>query len=309
MLALEQTLSKFISVLEPNSTHITNFPCLAFLCGGSTEDASNIRSKTFKYIEAADPELYARIKLAEKFSEWTDPEFYTNLIDLEDDLAHIVSFVPIILESPGSVSEFGSFVNNPNIFPKLKVYLLREHANAQSYIALGPVKKLKDHDEALIFTYEENMDDAVASIVYNDIKEKTKPKHIAERLKIDNKAHQILLICEFVRLLGLARVSEIKYLIRAFGMDLANMDIKHYLKLCQKLEILDFKNFGHGSDGVFYVANNKNLNFTIFGYRPNVRRKDKDLLRWKAIFREEILEKDNYRKALLASFENQEVIA
>lgn len=297
-------IQQFRSVLWPARTHITNFPSLIFLCGGDRAVATNIRSKVFAYVQANDPLLYEKIKLAENFIEWTDEEFFTNLIDLEDSLAHIVSFVPIILESPGAIAEFSGFMAHEQIRPKIKLYVEQKYANAQSYIALGPIKKLKERQTDKIFKYVPAMESALVEEIYNDLKKETRARHRQELFKQTTVSHQILLICEFVKMLSLARVTEIKFLLEAFYSEVSLRQIKMHMKLCEKVGLLKFVTFGSASDDVFYMSNYQNLNFAIFGFTATTARSQKDLLRWKSRIRQAIKEHDGYRRSMFLALED-----
>lgn len=227
-----------------------------------------------------------------------------NLTDLENDLAHLVSCVPIILESPGSLAELGALVNKPELFQKIHIYIKKDHQKP-SYIYLGPVKKLKDEDKERekVFPYSKGMEDELVIKICENIRENTKPRHKTETLKHEYKAHQMLLACEFVNLLSIARVSEIKFLFDEFQIkdsdtkeEVALGTIRKYLKLCEKVGLLRTEAFKE----VFYIANLENLRFASFYFRPDSPRGKKDILRWKAKIRKKIKEHNSYRTSFFA---------
>ena len=304
MVATKEALDKFLDAIELDGIQITNFPCFAFLCGGDRSNADFIRSKVFEYAKKYNPEVYKKIKVAEDFISWTDYEFYRNLSDLESDLAHIVSYVPIILESPGSIAELGSFVSNPIIFEKTQIYIEHEHYKKDSYIYLGPVKKLEDKMKERVMPYSKGATGELVRIIVENIEENTKPLHQKEKLRKTDTSHHFLLICELVNILSVARVSEIKYLldkinirhiISSIEKPLSEEIIKKYLKLCEKMGLLRTESL----KDIFYIANNTNDRFAVFSFKKHTTKSDRDIIRWKSIIRKHIAQQDRYRKVFL----------
>lgn len=297
---INKLIIELLSKVDFSKTRIKNIPNFVFLCGADKEQKDTIRALTNNYIKQKDPSLYESMKFAEDFLEWEDDEYYRNLVDLEEDLAHIVSFIPVVSESPGAVAELAAFVNNEYLLEKMKVYINRSYAIKKSYIAHGPIKKLRDKNPEKVFIYDTGYENAVAEEIYKDIiKISLLNFKKTEGFNPSNKTHQFLFICEIVRILSLSRITEIKQACQLANINLKQGEIKKFLKLCEKVGLIHFKVFGTSDEGTFYTAENKNYNFIEFKYFPNVARPKKDLLRWKAKLRETIIKEDSVRRTLL----------
>lgn len=65
-----------------------------------------------RYVSSIECNLIDQITLAEEFKDWIHDSVYKDLLDFENDIAHISSLIVIVLESPGALAELGLFVRN-----------------------------------------------------------------------------------------------------------------------------------------------------------------------------------------------------
>jgi len=86
-----------------------------------------------------------------------------DLQTLETAFAHKVDFTILMLNSPGSIAELGTFSMIPNIMHRLYVIVPRRFFDAKSYIARGPLSLMSSASNNNIFYIEEGNDEALVS--------------------------------------------------------------------------------------------------------------------------------------------------
>ncbi len=91
----------------------------------------------------------------------------TDLQTLEARFAHDVDFTLLILESPGSIAELGTFTQLAGIRERLVVLLSEKFYRAESYIARGPLSLIsKMNPNSVIYFNEDNKSDIVDRVLH-----------------------------------------------------------------------------------------------------------------------------------------------
>jgi len=118
-----------------------------FFCGGAQEIHNNAKAANLRdYLLRVRPiKTKYPIVLAEKATQLYRETEYEDLITFEEDIARIASVVLVIAESPGSLAELGAFASNDIIRPALRVVIPSHHADAESFVALGPIRRIKNY--------------------------------------------------------------------------------------------------------------------------------------------------------------------
>ncbi len=80
----------------------------------------------------------------------------TDLQTLEARFAHDVDFTLLILESPGSIAELGTFTQLPGIRERLIVLLSNQFYRTESYIARGPLSLLTNSNPNSVIYFDPN---------------------------------------------------------------------------------------------------------------------------------------------------------
>lgn len=149
------TLLDFAATLRVDDCKVQNAPDLLFLCGGRmAAQGPYLSARDFfhRYLKKK-PELVRRIKLAEDINAWFKNAWFENetafsdLVEVENYLAHLAGVTVLFVESPGSIAELGSFAASDDIRPKTMVVLSEFHGLENSFIADGPIRKLRKHDK------------------------------------------------------------------------------------------------------------------------------------------------------------------
>lgn len=91
----------------------------------------------------------------------------TDLQTLEAQFAHDVDFTLLILESPGSIAELGTFTQFIGVQERLIVLVSNRFYRAESYIARGPLSLLtKRSPNSVIYFDPEKLDDLRKKVLY-----------------------------------------------------------------------------------------------------------------------------------------------
>jgi hypothetical protein len=142
----------------------TYLPHRIFLCGpGLSSEKFNIRSKIKDSLQAYEN---VTVYYGEEIEEVSDfKRKKTDLQTLEAQFAQSVDFTILILESPGSIAELGTFSMVPNIRSRLFVLVpTRFHRNS-SYIARGPLSLIsRNHLNNVIYYDEINFEESLKRI-------------------------------------------------------------------------------------------------------------------------------------------------
>lgn len=112
-----------------------------FVCGpGYSSDAIDIRNMARSCLEEIPNVIAVYGEEIESLSSYKKQS--TDLQTLEARFAHDVDFTLLILESPGSIAELGTFTQILGIRERLIVLLSGRFYRAESYIARGPLSLL-----------------------------------------------------------------------------------------------------------------------------------------------------------------------
>lgn len=98
---------------------------------------------------------------------WPHRKLGTDLQTLEAQYAHDVDFTLLILDSPGSIAELGTFTQMPALRDRLVVLLSNTHYGAESYISRGPLSLLSSaNPNSVIYFDPNNSAEMVSRVLY-----------------------------------------------------------------------------------------------------------------------------------------------
>lgn len=137
-----EEFSSFLLKVDFNKSHVrTGLPRI-FLCGGarSALDAPPTNLREF-ILRKLLKDNQSKIVLAEDiFNAQIEQGIYEDLLSFEKSICSFCSSIFLILESPGSIAELGSFCVIPETKEKLTVLIQQAHNEQNSYIKNGPLK-------------------------------------------------------------------------------------------------------------------------------------------------------------------------
>lgn len=251
------TLLDFAASLRLDDCKVQNAPDLLFLCGGRMAvEGPYLSARDFfhRYL-TKKPELARRVKLAEGVNAWFKNAWFENdtafsdLVEVENYLAHLAGVTILFVESPGSIAELGSFAASDDIRPKTLVVLSELHGAESSFIADGPIRKLtkENSDHVVYYNWKlEEPDSRVTRKVLGDMaKDLTAflEKREAERPKLldfkrDNTGHTLLLVADLIWMQGAVSKSEIAACLEAVGCGLSQDSLNRHLSILQSVRFI-----------------------------------------------------------------------
>lgn len=268
-------INSLLSKIELGKARVDLSSPIIFLCGGKIDAKSftsaSVRNSIYEYILEHNPSRHDQIVLAEHFTDWIHDATYNNLMEFEDDIAHISSLIIIVLESPGALTELGIFVKDSKLESKMLVLLTEEHNEQDSFISLGPLRHLKNINNISVCPYPWNKHNVNESIekhlpnINNDI-ETSLQKSItksSESFSKENNGHIAFLIYELIKLFGALKFDEILEYLAKLKIDITSGKTKRLLFVLAKIEIVSAKQRGAGT---YYYAK-KSQNRITFGAR------------------------------------------
>ncbi|WP_353959870.1 retron St85 family effector protein [Aquisalimonas lutea] len=128
-------------------------PLEIFCCGpGIQHPLYDLRSELKRHLEE---QYQVTVVFGEELDRITTKPS-TQAVDLqtlEARYAHLVDFTVLMLESPGSIAELGTFTMTDNIRPRLYTAVDQSFYGDSSYIARGPLSILSAHSPANVIYY------------------------------------------------------------------------------------------------------------------------------------------------------------
>jgi hypothetical protein len=161
---MDEPLLAFAQSVDVSSCRILSAPNLIFLCGGRVSEGSHFgpyssaRDYFYQYITANEPEITARVKLAEAINRWFDRESFSgddtfsDLLEAEEYLADLSDTILIFVESEGSIAELGAFTASDAVRPKV-VAIINSTFDESSFISDGPVRRLRFYDHSAVYSH------------------------------------------------------------------------------------------------------------------------------------------------------------
>ena len=268
----EKIYSEWVSVVDLTKTRIVKFPAFIFLCGGRISSGTSLkflscRDFFYSYINKNDCSFSQNVLLAEKVFEYFEHSEYQDLLLFERDLAELSVLTIIFSESPGSIAELGSFSVLPTIQERLLVVMHQNDTHQKSFIWRGPVSYLKNlarsngtDDPITIYNWGKNKDEHGEIIVEDfsdaiDLSEtiesiiSTRPKTVAfQKYRL---GHIMLLIICSLKIVHLATLEEIVFILKQFGIDEEPKTVKQHLSLLKSLSLIVLKPYRNYE---FYLA-------------------------------------------------------
>jgi hypothetical protein len=298
-LKTEKIYNEWISAIDLTKTRVVKFPSFIFLCGGPLcEDHKKFlscRDIFYSYINNNSCSFRENIVLAEKVFEYFDHSDYQDLLNFEMDLAELSSLTVLFTESPGSIAELGSFSVLKTIQTRLLVVMHQEDANKKSFIWRGPALFLKNlaktngnENPITIYNWQKDKDDN-GHFISGDFSDAVDLAATIEQMlhkqsktvcfNSQQLGHVMLLIVCFLKIIQLATLEEIVFILNRFGIKQKLKTVKQHLSLLKSLGLIvlvPYRNYE------FYTADVNRSDWLSWGYNSEVKNRDVD--RWATKF-------------------------
>lgn len=209
----------------------------------------------------------------EEITSWHQDAVFKDLMSFELELASICSLVVIILESEGALVELGAFSQLPELSEKIVAICPSQFKNAVSFINLGILRFIAEKAPTNVKTYPwepKNPDgislDVVADVAA-DIQDELDKLPKSQVLKVDQRAHVMVLICELLRLFTALKEHEILDYLERLGVTISKENLKGKLFLLQNFRLIKTKDY---SDALFFMRGTESY------HKLRLSPKDKD---------------------------------
>jgi hypothetical protein len=278
---IDDVLKKLVGRIDLEKSRIQQSPPLVFLCGGEVDvrQSTNhsIRNMFMNILGGHEfEELTPSIKLAEDFKNWHLG--YENLSAFENDIASLSSYIVIILESAGSLTELGLFYANNNLKSKLVVIVRDEHYDSNSFIKLGLIEPLKGARDDSVFVYTLDSEDvekittAEVREIVDDIHSLVKNVPNTSKFNMHDRGHVLYLTFQLIDLFHALKKSEIEECMELLGIPKHDLSSGLYI-----LESLGFIRCVRKSNIDFYITLIDSVDRVKFGYSPTVTKEGKEV--------------------------------
>lgn len=254
---------EFLINVKFSDVYIKEYPKIAFLCGGTPTPIFDTQNNK-RYFPSVRSFVAAKLQVvcsslvfvnAEDVKDWSSYNIYSDLIEFERDVAHICKSIVLFVESPGSIAELGSFVVIKEISRKLIVFVNKGLITEDSYLALGPLKKLDStnsnihyiewsFEPKLINNLKENIllessmshwDAYVCQSIKDSIDNSTRVDRESEE---HNRTKEILFLHDLVVLFSSLNEEEINNYFKVTGYEISKQKLAQGLFCLKKLNLI-----------------------------------------------------------------------
>lgn len=162
-------------------------------------------------------------------------EGYGNLVEFELDAGCLARAIVLITETPGAIAELGAFCMDDVLRDRLLVVIEREYVNKEdSFICLGPIKLIKEHNEDHAVCAVDSLEkpklfepEVSATLDVLDTKLKQEAKHPA--FSPIRRRDQFLLIADLIDLFRALNKTEVNELLKFMGVEVSSERLKQML--------------------------------------------------------------------------------
>lgn len=276
-----------------------------FLCGGRLDGDPNkfgsVRDALLKTLPIKERLDDTWIILAEKARDALVESNFENLLDMEECVSAIVDAVVLIVESPGSICELGSFTKTDEIRKKLVAILSNEHYNTPSFITLGPKRYIEGRADGGVVegvTWDLEDDHVILSQIAQDaILAECRQQvgaNFAKQEAFDSGSlgHRIYIVLAIVFVFRSAKFGEIRRCIDVLGLDIPDGDIRKFIDTLEVCGLL--KTVRYTSKKIYYVPRINRIPFD-FAFKAGTADADRNQLRWLNRIRAEMETEENER--------------
>ena len=261
------SLVDFAKSLRVDHCKIQNTPNFIFLCGGPTAtdgSCQSARDSFFRHLRSEKPAWVERVKLAEDVNAgFHNTAAFPDLLELENYLGYLAHMTVLFVESPGSIAELGAFAASDTLSPKLLAVLNTYYDSEQSFIADGPIRKIRNDKEELVQYYSwdpKQLDTPKTKKEFGEVADQLtkiledldqrRPSRIA--FQADQTSHTLLLVADLIRIPGVASKSDVASCLEELHCKDAIKNLDRHLSVLQSVDIIKMH---RRSNGKFYANN------------------------------------------------------
>jgi hypothetical protein len=305
------SIADFAESLNLNNCKIQNRPDLLFLCGGPTAVRGPYRSARdffYRHLLKERSAWKERIKLAEEVNSWFEKFWlrpdrtFSDLLELENYLANLAAVIVLFVESPGSIAELGAFAASPPLLPKTLAVLNETLGFEKSFIADGPVLRIRNLNYKHVKYYPwnpEKLDSARAKRKFREvvrdltalIEQEDTDREKQLTFNPEETSHTLLLVADLIRIVGVASQSDIADYLIALNCESARSALDRHLSILRSVGFIVER---RRASQTLFAFNVSLTAFVRYAYRKDATLKDGQ--RIKSLLRQSL---DPIKRALL----------
>ncbi|AQV95615.1 hypothetical protein BJN34_17175 [Cupriavidus necator] len=206
----------------------------------------------------------------EEITSWHADGVYKNLMDFESDLASICSLVVVVMESAGSLVELGAFSQLPDFKKKIIAIASSDFVDDISFINLGILRYIKEYGDSRVKSYPWSVanpraiEGHVVDDVISDIKDELAELKQSQTFRSHIRAHEIILICELVRLFHALKEVEILEYLHSLGLDTSKDNLRSKLFVLMEFRVIKRVQY---SDSTFFMRDHEPFHKIRFSFK------------------------------------------
>lgn len=249
---MHEAVSLFARSVQIKTCRVVNTPNIIFLCGGATATDPTLplsaRDYFSRHLQQNLPEIFKRVKLAETINNWLIGDVFSDLLELEEHCADISDLIILFVESPGSIAELGVFAASSVLEPKILAIVNNSHPRYGSFIADGPLRRLRAKANSRVLYYRWNSGDLgdlatletfkECSSELSDLLIHREEGATQESIITDSHGHHMLLVADLVDIIGIVTQEDISDCLAQWDYHCKPEQLQKYLSLLQSLNLL-----------------------------------------------------------------------
>ena len=240
----ETALDLFSAAVSPHGARIAGLPPLVLLFGGSLRpEKLSARQLFLNWLYVKKPALAAQFRTPEQFEDWNTYQGYSNLVDFEIDAGNLTRVIVLFSESEGAYAELGAFSMDASLSERLFVVISKEHYDAPSFIANGPIKKIDIEDSQSVCIVDSLDPNSVSNefeSVVAALEEKLQTAPRSPVFKKGRRRDQFLLAADLVDLFGAITANELHELMKFMEIDLDRSELEIITSQLKRFELIEY---------------------------------------------------------------------
>ena len=192
----------------------------------------------------------------EDYPDWLAFSGYEDLLLFERDAGFLSRLIILFVESAGAFAELGAFALDDQLYRKLFVIIPRkhrEHPRRQSFLNLGPLKRIErsqgDDEFSNICVIEaekaHELSEIDMQLVFESLDSWLKQAHSSEQFQKDNPTHRLLLVADLVDLLQVLSEKHAISAAQHFGLSIQKEEMRKLGKLLDLLGLVRLSERGN----------------------------------------------------------------
>lgn len=194
----------------------------------------------------------ANLSRPEDFPDWWAFSGYKDLLAFERDACHLAQATILFAESPGALAELGAIASEDSLVRHTLVVVEDKHQNEQSFLKLGPLKRVDDLGGLCIVGDAKNKtlaEEDFQSLVEH-LEDWFPNTSKTQQFNPSSQTHQTLLLADLVDILLISKEDELHQAAIHFGV---KFDVKRMREILGLLDFFEAIKIVRRGNEIFYT--------------------------------------------------------